>query len=95
MKPHSLKFTGIILKEGHWYISLCPELDVASQGKTIAQAKSMLKEAVALYLETAFESNLSYLRPIPPSENPLLTNPKSVLETFCLDVQLHVVANAA
>ena len=95
MKPHVLKFTGVIIKEGHWYLSFCPELDVASQGKTIAQAKSMLKEAVSLYLETAFESNLPYLRPVPPSENPLLKDPRSVIETFGLDVQMHVVANAA
>ena len=95
MKPHSLKFTGVIVKEGHWYLSLCPELDIASQGKTVAQAKNMLKEAVTLYLETAFESNLPYLRPTPPSENPLLKDPKNVIESFGLDVQVHVVANAA
>ncbi len=95
MKPHSLKFTGVIIKEGHWYLSLCTELDVASQGKTVAQAKSMLKEAVALYLETAFESNLPYLRPVPPSENPLVKDPQSIIETFGLDVQVRIVANAA
>jgi predicted RNase H-like HicB family nuclease len=95
MKPHSLKFTGVILKEDHWYISLCPELDVASQGKTAAQAKKMLKEAVALYLETSFESNLPYLRPVPPAENPLLNDLQNVIETFGLEVQVHVVANAA
>ena len=95
MKPHSLKFTGVIIKEGHRYLSVCPELDVATQGKTVAQAKSMLKEAVALYLETAFESNLPYLRPIPPSENPLLKDPQSLVETFALDVQVRGVANAA
>jgi hypothetical protein len=55
----------------------------------------MLKEAVSLYLETAFESNLPYLRPVSPSENPLLHDPQSVIETFGLEVQMRVVANAA
>ncbi len=43
--------SAVIHKEGDWYVSLCPELDVASQGKTIEEAISNLKEAVSLYLE--------------------------------------------
>ena len=77
------------------YLSLCPELDVASQGKTVSESKRMLRDAVTLYLETAFESNLPYLRPIPASENPLLQNPERVIDSFGLEVQMHVVANAA
>ena len=34
-------------------ISLCPELDIASQGDTIEQARSNLIEAVGLFFETA------------------------------------------
>ncbi|MBL9090916.1 MAG: hypothetical protein JNL96_06805 [Planctomycetaceae bacterium] len=34
-------------------MSLCPELDVASQGDTIEEARSNLREAVELFLETA------------------------------------------
>ena len=45
------KFSAIIHKEGKWYVSWCPELDVASQGKTIEEAIDNLKEAVELYLE--------------------------------------------
>ena len=45
------RFSAIVHKEGKWYVSLCPELDVASRGKTIEDAVRNLKEAVELYLE--------------------------------------------
>lgn len=32
-------FTAIIEREGNGYVSLCPELDVASQGDSIEEAK--------------------------------------------------------
>ena len=43
--------SAVIHKEGDWFVSHCPELDVASQGKTIEEAIANLKEAVSLYLE--------------------------------------------
>jgi len=46
-------FTAAIHREGDGYVALCPELDVASQGGTVAEAKANLLEAVELYLETA------------------------------------------
>ena len=46
-----MKFTGIIRKEGKWYVAWCPELDIASQGETLEKAIKNLKEAIALYLE--------------------------------------------
>ena len=46
-----MKFSAIIQKEGKWYVSLCPELDVASQGRTVEEAVLNLREAVELYLE--------------------------------------------
>ena len=46
---------GLIEKEGNLYSALCLELDVASQGETIQEAKQNLKEAVELYLETVYE----------------------------------------
>ncbi len=45
------KFSAVIHKEGKWYVSWCPELDVASQGETVEEAIDNLKEAVELYLE--------------------------------------------
>lgn len=40
------QLTAIIEREEDGYVSLCPELDIASQGNTVEQAKDNLKEAV-------------------------------------------------
>lgn len=47
------KLTAIIEKENSGYVSLCPELDIASQGDTIEEARDNLKEALELFFETA------------------------------------------
>jgi len=52
------KITAIIEQEGDGYVSLCPELDIASQGDTVEQAKDNLKEAVELFLEVADASEI-------------------------------------
>ena len=43
------QLTAIIEREEDWYVSLCPELDIASQGKTIEEARDNLAEAVELF----------------------------------------------
>ncbi|MFN3533559.1 MAG: type II toxin-antitoxin system HicB family antitoxin [Candidatus Brocadia sp.] len=48
-----MKLTAIIEREGKGYVSLCPELDIASQGETIEQARDNLREALELFFETA------------------------------------------
>lgn len=48
MKNQKLTFTGIVVKEDKGYSSLCLEVDVASQGSTISEAKKNLLEAVTL-----------------------------------------------
>jgi predicted RNase H-like HicB family nuclease len=48
----SKRYTAIIIKEGNWYIARCLEPEVTSQGKTIEEAQTNLKEAVELYLES-------------------------------------------
>lgn len=45
----------LIEKDGDLYSSLCLELDVASQGTTVDEAKRNLQEAVELYLEVVYE----------------------------------------
>jgi predicted RNase H-like HicB family nuclease len=47
------KLTAIIEREGGGFVSLCPELDVASQGDTIEEARKNLQEALELFFETA------------------------------------------
>ena len=46
-------FTAIIAREDDGYVALCPELDIASQGSSVADARANLSEAVGLFLETA------------------------------------------
>ena len=45
--------TAIIEREGDGYVSLCPELDIASQGGTIEEARENLREALELFFEAA------------------------------------------
>ena len=47
------QFTAIIEREGDGYVALCPELDIASQGDSIEEARVNLAEALELFLETA------------------------------------------
>ena len=57
------QFTAIIEREGDGYISLCPELDIASQGDNIEAARQNLIEALELFFETADPSEVKN-RPI-------------------------------
>ena len=52
------KFTAVIERENDGYVSLCPELDIASQGDTIEEAKANLTEAIELFLESADETEI-------------------------------------
>ena len=45
--------TATIWREDDGYVALCPELDIASQGDSVEEARSNLKEAVELFFETA------------------------------------------
>ncbi len=47
------KLTAWIEKSGALYIALCPEVDVASQGETVEEARLNLIEALQLFFETA------------------------------------------
>ncbi|MYA79477.1 MAG: type II toxin-antitoxin system HicB family antitoxin [Acidobacteriia bacterium] len=47
------QLTAIIEREGDGYVALCPEVNVASQGNTVAEARDNLAEALTLFFETA------------------------------------------
>ena len=47
------KLTAIIQREDDGYVALCPEVDVVSQGDTVAEARDNLEEALTLFFETA------------------------------------------
>jgi len=51
-------FTAIIENEGQGYTALCPELDIASQGDSVEQARKNLIEAIELFFETASETEI-------------------------------------
>ena len=47
------QLTAMIEREGDGYVALCPELDVASQGDSVEDARANLREAVEGFLEVA------------------------------------------
>jgi predicted RNase H-like HicB family nuclease len=87
-----LEFTGAIFKEKQDFVSLCLEVDVASQGRTKREAKKMLGEAVALYIESCMENNAPYLRPVPPEEDPRFHPVENFVEIFPLKIGIQVHA---
>jgi predicted RNase H-like HicB family nuclease len=48
-----VRLTAIIEREEDGFVSLCPELDIASQGSSVEDAKANLVEALTLFFETA------------------------------------------
>ena len=53
------QLTAIIEREGDGYLALCPEVDVASQGDTVDEARNNLKEALELFFETASPAEIN------------------------------------
>ena len=52
------QFTAVIERDGDWYVALCPELDIASQGKSVEEARLNLIEAIELFFEVASPSEI-------------------------------------
>ncbi len=90
MENSNFVFDALIIKETEGYSSLCLNIDVASEGDTIEEAKKNLYEAVTLYLETTIENNLPVIRHVPEEENPLILREKDIIEKFLLKIDLHV-----
>jgi predicted RNase H-like HicB family nuclease len=57
-KTMKRQLTAIIEREGNGYVSLCPELDIASQGETIEAARKNLQEALELFFEAASKEEI-------------------------------------
>ena len=58
------EFTAIIERDGEWYIAYCPEIPGANgQGRTKAEARKNLAEAIALILEDRRKDGLRSLPP--------------------------------
>jgi predicted RNase H-like HicB family nuclease len=57
-------FTAVVHKEEDMYVAECPEVGTVSQGYSLEESVSNLREATELYLEEF---------PLPESSPPLLT----------------------
>jgi predicted RNase H-like HicB family nuclease len=53
--------TAIIEREDDGFVALCPELDIASQGSSIEEARANLMEALSLFFEVADKAEISRL----------------------------------
>ena len=51
--------TAIIEREDGGFVAFCPEVDYASQGSTIEEARANLVEALTLFFEVADDSEIS------------------------------------
>ncbi|MYC05681.1 MAG: type II toxin-antitoxin system HicB family antitoxin [Chloroflexi bacterium] len=54
----NIQLTAIIEREGDGYVSLCPELDIASQGDSVPEARDNLREALELFFEVASDTEI-------------------------------------
>ena len=45
--------TAVITRDGEWYVALCPELDIASEGSSVEEARLDLAEALTHFFEEA------------------------------------------
>ena len=52
------QFTAVIERDEDWYVALCPELDIASQGPSVEEARRNLIEAIGLFFEAASPSEV-------------------------------------
>ena len=75
------QLTGIIKKAGNYYVALCLELNVSSQGESIEEARRMLQEACAEYLSYIKEKKL---------EDEIRPAPLEVLPEFLIEDVEHV-----
>jgi predicted RNase H-like HicB family nuclease len=73
MSAKTLQLTAVIEREDDMYVATCPEVDVASQGKTVEEARANLLEAVELFFEAASKSEIrrrlkkeTYIMPLMP-----------------------------
>lgn len=53
------QMTAIIERENDGFVALCPELDIASEGASVEEAKANLVEALTLFFETADPTEVS------------------------------------
>lgn len=90
MENINLIFKSVIMKDEEGYSSLCLDLNVASEGETILEAKENLIDAVNGYIELALENNLPILRPVSKDINPYFNYPQDIVEEFTIKSDLNI-----
>jgi predicted RNase H-like HicB family nuclease len=71
-----MRLTGIIKKSGNYYVALCIEINVSSQGESIEEARKMLQEACDEYLSYMKNEGL---------EDEIKSVPVDILREFLMD----------
>ena len=86
-----------IWKEGNMYTSYCPELDVASCGQTVDEARKNLREALEIFIEKI--SKLGTLEELLEeagydlsSQDDVLVKRKELIEFETIEVPLGKIA---
>ena len=59
MMHQSRRLTAITERENDGFVALCPELDIASQGSSVEDARANLVEALTLFFEVAGDEEVS------------------------------------
>ncbi|MEX2247649.1 MAG: type II toxin-antitoxin system HicB family antitoxin [Dehalococcoidia bacterium] len=54
----TIYLTAVIEREGDGYVAPCPELDIASQGDSVDEARSNLVEALEGFFAVASQSEI-------------------------------------
>jgi predicted RNase H-like HicB family nuclease len=57
-RKSKFSLTAVIQRSEKYFVALCPEMDVVSQGKTVEEARNNIAEAVELFLKTASPAEL-------------------------------------
>ena len=61
-----MSLTGVIKKSGNFYVALCLELNVSSEGESIDEARKMLQDACKEYLGYMKDEGLvDEIQPVP------------------------------
>jgi predicted RNase H-like HicB family nuclease len=53
------RLTAVIEREDDGFVGLCPELDIASEGASVEEARANLIEALTLFFEVADKSEIA------------------------------------
>ncbi len=77
------------MREGGWYVASCPQLDIATQGKTEEEVKQNMKDLIDEYLndedtpkpENVELTSLSFIRIKLPSEKSKWENSDHLTQT--------------